>query len=487
MKTLRSQDRQLCHAVAAHDLRGLHAALTAGASSDARAVEESEVWLSSTSALMTEGWTALTYASWLGHTDIIKMLIATGADIEASTEYGWRPLMMAAANGKTQAVRLLLTAGAVLDAVGDHDTAMTWAAAQGHIETLRFLLEQGANPNGPDYPEMSRAIWTAVSYHRPKVIRLLAEHGADLDVRDSDGETALERASLSGRKQTAAALLAAGASDSLHAAARRGDLRALQTLLKRGADPNGPEFPEMSRAFQTAIWDDRPQVIQLLAKHGADLDVHDKFGNTALALASEQGKTQAAAALLKAGATDTLHDAAARGDMKALERLLDAKAIKSTNLHGRTPLHCAARNGQARAVKRLLAEPGISLKAAAFKGVLSEAASSGSKATVALLVKKGCKATELNNRPLVKAVASGCADAVRTLLSHGADPNTVDDNGYPVLYDAVHAHNHAVTRALLEHGADVRRAGPDDCTLLDVLHCEGEDSKLEALLNQFGL
>jgi len=296
---------------------------------------------------------------------------------------------------------------------------------------MRFLLDQGANPNGPNYPEMSRALWTAVSYDRPEVIQLLTKHGADLDVRDHHGATALERASSFQKKQTAAALLAAGASDSLYAAAERNDLQALRTLLKGGADPNGPNYPEMSRALWTAVTEDRPKIIELLASLGADLNVRDRFRDTALARTSDLGKSRAATALLKAGANDTLHDAAARGDMKALEKLLDVKAIKTTNAHDRTPLHCAAGNGQIRAVTRLIAEPGISVTAACFKGVLSDAASSGSVETVALLIEKGCKPTELGNQPLVKAVASGSADVVRKLLENGADPNAVEDNGYP--------------------------------------------------------
>ncbi len=348
---------------------------------------------------MTEGWTALTYASWLAHTAIIELLIGAGADIEAETKYGWRPLMMAAANGQTDAVNRLLSAGALLDA-GGNDTAMTWAAAEGRVETLRFLLEQGANPDGPEYPEMSRALWTAVSY-------------------------------------------------------------------------------------------DRTEVIRLLAKHGADLEVHDRFGNTALARASSTGKIHVAAALLAAGVSDSLHNAAARGDMQALEHLIDADSLKRCNLRSQTPLHCAALGGHTKIVDRLLQEPDVSLEDPVFTGLLSAAAMSGSESTVALLIEKGSKVKELNNLPLVNAVAnaslSGSSAIVEKLLTLGANPNSVDGEGWPVLFAAVHAHDYNLTHSLLVHGANVHQKGPENASLLEALGCQGQDEKLTALLKQYGL
>jgi len=88
---------------------------------------------------------------------------------------------------------------------------------------------------------MSRALWTAVSYDRPEVVRLLAEYGADLDALDRHGESALERASHEHRHGAiVACLLELGARDSLKAATRRGDLAAVQGALAQTAplDPD---------------------------------------------------------------------------------------------------------------------------------------------------------------------------------------------------------------------------------------------------------
>ena len=100
----------------------------------------------------------------------------------------------------TSGGRFLLAAGASIEATASRkDTAAVAAACHNQLGTLRLLLDHGANPNGASYPEQSRALWTAVSYDRPEVVRLLARYRADLDALDRNGDTALERASLETR------------------------------------------------------------------------------------------------------------------------------------------------------------------------------------------------------------------------------------------------------------------------------------------------
>ena len=47
-----------------------------------------------------------------GHTEIITLLLAAKATVDAQNKQGITPLMMAAANGKVEAIRALLAAGA---------------------------------------------------------------------------------------------------------------------------------------------------------------------------------------------------------------------------------------------------------------------------------------------------------------------------------------------------------------------------------------
>ncbi|UXY31712.1 ankyrin repeat domain-containing protein [Streptomyces sp. HUAS TT20] len=67
---------------------------------------------------------------------------------------------------------------------------------------------------------------------------------------------------------------------------------------------------------------------------------------------------------------------------------------------------------------------------------------------------------------LVSAVRAGDAEAVRALLDEGADPNTADTDGLPVLCVAVAAYDAPVAEALVEGGADPDRTLPDGTNAL---------------------
>ncbi|RPA91792.1 ankyrin, partial [Choiromyces venosus 120613-1] len=56
--------------------------------------------------------TALHYASRNGNASIAKMLLASGANVDAQSHYGWTPLHEAVAGGWTDIITLLLEAGA---------------------------------------------------------------------------------------------------------------------------------------------------------------------------------------------------------------------------------------------------------------------------------------------------------------------------------------------------------------------------------------
>ena len=86
--------------------------------------------------------TALTAAADLGHAEIVRYLLAVGADVNAKTGHGNTALTLAAGRGHAEKVRALLAAGADVnakDACGN--TALIFAASKGYTEIVRALLE----------------------------------------------------------------------------------------------------------------------------------------------------------------------------------------------------------------------------------------------------------------------------------------------------------------------------------------------------------
>ena len=104
------------------------------------------------------------------------------------------PLFWAAFSRRTDTVRALLEKGADVNAKNKYDdTALIHAAYAGDTDTVAVLLEKGADVNAKD--DMGRtALIEAARQGRTETVRALLEVGADVTTRDKEGETALSKA-----------------------------------------------------------------------------------------------------------------------------------------------------------------------------------------------------------------------------------------------------------------------------------------------------
>ena len=95
------------------------------------------------------GLSLLHYAAFLGHVDIVDLLLEAEADINKATKaLGATPLYLAAQEGQAEVVRLLLEAGAdikVALAENAEATPLCIAAQKGHAELARLLSEAGVD------------------------------------------------------------------------------------------------------------------------------------------------------------------------------------------------------------------------------------------------------------------------------------------------------------------------------------------------------
>jgi cytohesin len=88
----------------------------------------------------TYGRTPLRWAAWGGHKEIVELLIAKGADVNAPQNGGWTPLHCAAGKGHKEIAELLITAGADVNAKDtDNDTPLDEADG----ETADLLRKHG--------------------------------------------------------------------------------------------------------------------------------------------------------------------------------------------------------------------------------------------------------------------------------------------------------------------------------------------------------
>ncbi|MFS0838009.1 ankyrin repeat domain-containing protein [Paenibacillus sp. 1P03SA] len=184
-----------------------------------------------------------------GDADKIRALIGEGADADARDSQGNTAVMAAAVNRRPEAVRVLLEAGADVNIRNDRsDNLFLYAGAEGDMELLRLAISAGADPaltnryggtalipaserghtdivrelltrTGVDVNHVNRLGWTALleavilgdgGEAHQTIVRLLLEHGADVNLPDEDGVTPYRHAVSRNFGEIAAMLKAAG-------------------------------------------------------------------------------------------------------------------------------------------------------------------------------------------------------------------------------------------------------------------------------------
>ena len=132
------------------------------------------------------GWTPLWYAADEGHKEIVELLIAKGADVNAKNDkFVGTFLHWAAAGGQNEIVKLLIAKGADVNATdGDGDTALHLAGSTtASTEIAELLISKGADVNAMNLSPPGRRIGgmtpldMATLGNRTEIATLLRKHG----------------------------------------------------------------------------------------------------------------------------------------------------------------------------------------------------------------------------------------------------------------------------------------------------------------------
>ncbi|WP_339046864.1 ankyrin repeat domain-containing protein [Candidatus Mesenet endosymbiont of Phosphuga atrata] len=139
--------------------------------------------------LNCNGSTALDLAICQQDQDTIEFLLDRGAKVDIGST---PTLYLATLNGKKEVVKLLYNRGANIGLKSDKGcTALFPAVSSDYIEIANFLLELGANVNDSDIYG-TYLVHLAVSHAKNiDMVTLLCDYGANVDVQDNMGRTAL--------------------------------------------------------------------------------------------------------------------------------------------------------------------------------------------------------------------------------------------------------------------------------------------------------
>lgn len=147
--------------------------------------------------LTTEQIMAKFESPWV---DTVRLLLDSGANIEATDEYRGPPLVDAAAYAQTEVVIFLLSRGANLHARDKYGhTALISAACECAVATMNdayyvvdVLLRKGSDVNAHANDGTTALMNAAGGFGGSAIVKLLLEHGADPRARDAEGKTALQ-------------------------------------------------------------------------------------------------------------------------------------------------------------------------------------------------------------------------------------------------------------------------------------------------------
>jgi len=163
-------------------------------------------------APQVDGMTALHWATYQDDAESAELLVRAGANVKAANRYGITPLTLAITNGNSALVEMLLQAGADPNtALPGGETALMTAARVGTLASVKALLGRGAKVDGRDETHQQTALmWAAAEGHAP-VAAMLIEVGADVKARLASGMTPLLFAVREGHSDVVRVLLKAGA------------------------------------------------------------------------------------------------------------------------------------------------------------------------------------------------------------------------------------------------------------------------------------
>src|SRR5262245_30595811 len=233
---------------------------------------------------------------WAGG-DAVKsrMLIEHGADVNVRTQQGRTPLMVAAKrNGNADLVRLLLKMGADVETPGD--TTLIPAAQSGDVEIMRLLIESGADLNCVSPRLGETPLMYAAASDNVEAVRLLLAKGANPNAALKN----MTRVIGGSIRDTGI-----GKQTPLMWAAPTGSPELIRALIEAGANVNAQDIQGMSPLMLAVASEDQDlAVVKLLLRLGSNVNARNGRGETALDWARKFGSRPVIAALQKAGAVE---------------------------------------------------------------------------------------------------------------------------------------------------------------------------------------
>ncbi len=422
-----------------------------------------------------------------------------------------KTMFRAMENGYPEVVKKCVQAGADLEARHHQQnrTPLMYAIDNDQKKMINLLLSLGANVNATD--EAGRTpLHLVVEQTNASMVKRLISSGAKMDVEDRRGRTPFHMAVQAGSTKGVQQFLSQGVDPSitdgngrtpLYVAVREKKTEIVKALLDAGADPNVQS--NGTGPVHLAARAGEKQMVQLLARNGADLDRKTKSGRSPAYLAAERQHENVVTTLQELGASVEVRDLPAMAPMpeplKTALRKRDQKALTSLiktcasegkfhEKHLELALLKMVQDGHADSARKLI-RSGVPVDTRFEKREnatpLIVAAKKGRSQMGKVLLKLGADVNARNEEghtPLMETGAGGHTRKLKLLLDNGAEVSLVDENGQTALMKASRGGRNKAVSLLLDEGAEVHRASNHGRRAIHLAVQKGNVKTLEHLL-----
>ncbi|KAJ4426014.1 hypothetical protein ANN_27641 [Periplaneta americana] len=305
-----------------------------------------------------------------------------------------------------------------------HDT-FVMGCLEGHLETVKLLVEKGADVNTKDASKRT-PLFCAIDGSHVNVVQFLIESGANVNAYDEQDQSPTLAAAQQydeccqtkdkGIDVNIALMLMCNwfGQSPIFAAAEGGNVDVVSLLMDKGVDVN--------------LWDKTAVKVpysllqkEALIDKGVDVNVCKKSGESPIFAAALGGNVDIVRPLMDKGSGESLIFAAARGGNVDIVRLLmdkgvDVNVCKKFRESPILPLH-----------EETLMDEGVDVNVCNKSG----------------------------ESPIFTAAREGNVDIMRLLMDKGVDVNVCNESGESLIFDAAKEGNVDVVRLLMDKGADV--------------------------------